>query len=169
MSPGSSTVVSSPDVAVEAMPLAVQLIPSTACLFFSYLDWSQSCQSWCLHCPEWLCLSGSGLGALHFPRLPLSLCFRVSDLSLFRSRSPSPLLFNLFHFLSSILTVSLSCTTLPFLFELLQHSQLWPGSAAAVPHRALSDIWRTQWTKSWVTSAAERQRRITNKDVMELR
>lgn len=39
MSLGSSTVVSSPDVAVEAMPLAVQLIPCTACLFF-FLTWT---------------------------------------------------------------------------------------------------------------------------------
>ena len=72
MSLGSSAVVSSPDVAVEAMPPVVQLIPCTACLFFfSYLDWGQFCQSWCLHCPEWLYLSGSGLGTLHFLSSPL--------------------------------------------------------------------------------------------------
>ena len=38
MSLGSSTVVSSPDVAVEAVPLVVQLIPRTA--FF--LTWTQA-------------------------------------------------------------------------------------------------------------------------------
>lgn len=80
-------------MAVEAMPLAVQLIHHTACLsfffFFSYLDSGQFCQSWCLHCPEWLCLSGCGHGALDLLTLSLSLYFPPGSLtSLYFSPTP---------------------------------------------------------------------------------
>lgn len=133
MSPGSSTVVSSPDVAVEAMPLAVQLIPSTACLFFSYLDWSQFCQSWCLHCPEWLCLSGSGLGALHFS--PVSLCpstFLSSLTSLYFALSlPLPFC----SIFSTFLTLFWQSASLaqPYLFFL--NSCSTPSCGPAVPQQ----------------------------------
>lgn len=37
------------------MPLAIQLIPYTACPPPPYLDTSQFCHSGCLYCPDWFC------------------------------------------------------------------------------------------------------------------
>lgn len=154
------------------MPPVVQLIPCTACLFFfsSYLDSGQFCQSWCLHRPEWLCLSGSGLGTLHF--LSSSLCPFTSPSGpwpLYFSLSPLlPPLFHLslFHPFY-ILPLNSSCTTFLSLSELSQLSQRYcsgtDSSAISDAVRHTEGCWAP--TLGDFTSAAKYPWCITDKDV----
>lgn len=150
------------------MPPVVQLIPRTAWRFFlPYLDSGQFCQPWCLYCPKWLCLSGSGLGTLESLS---SLCPSTSLLGpwppfISLSLPPSPL-------------YSIFSSFIPIYFApqpLLQNLPLplWTFAASQrycsrTDSSAISDTVR-HMEECWVpklgdfTSAAKCQRCITDK------
>lgn len=144
------------------MPLVVQLIPRTACRFFPYLDSGQLCQTWCLYCPKWLCLSGSSLGTLNSLS---SLCPSTSLLGPwppFILSHPPPPLFNLFLFHPNLFRPSAPLSKPSS--ELLHHSQRY---CSRTDSSAISDaVRRTE--ECWVpkpgdfTSAAKCRRCITD-------
>lgn len=164
MSLGSSTVVSSPDVAVEVMPLVIQLIPCTACLFFFFLPWTQasSVSPDVSIAQSGSCLSDSSLGTLDFLfffSLSLSLSLPPRCLtSLYFSLYP-PFFSLVFHFF--LFHPTLFCPSTPLaqpFFLSLNFCSAPRGTAAeqtAVPYQALSDIWRSAERQSWVNSAQQ--------------
>lgn len=150
MSLGSSTVVSSPDVAVEAMPLAIQLIPRTACLFFPIPG------IWPVLSVLMSPLPRVALSIWFWPWcirfslfLSLSLCLPPGFLtSLYFSLTPP--LFNLFLF-----HPTLFCYPTPLAqpsFPSVNFCSTPRGAVAEQQYQTLSDIWMNAAAQSRVTS-----------------
>lgn len=158
MSLGSSTVVSSPDVAVEAMPPVVQLIPCTACLFFFFLlTWTRAssvspdvsiAQSGCVYL---------ALASAHYIFSPLLsvplLPPRVPDLSISLCHPSFPLYSIFLSFIPSIF-----CPSTPLAqpsSPCLNFRSSPRGTAVeqtAVPYQTPSDTRRDAERQRWVTS-----------------
>lgn len=154
-------------MAVEAMPPGPSVNSLYSLSLFPYLDSGQLCQSWCLHCLEWLCLSGSGLGTLDFPSLCLwPATSLLGPWLLFISFAT---LFDIFPFHHKFLLLNLSCTAFFLRFFCSTPRGVvaeWP----AVPCQTVRHMEECKPQRR-VTSAerAKRQRCTTDIDIMLLR